>query len=156
MKPHYLAPDKFEAILTDKTERPFLFRRYLYRIRWVEPFALVDRDGVEWRPDRNNYLCDLASVPHPIDWVIPALNSCRYDRSAAMHDCVCRYEHLERWNTETLKWDRVRVSRAQGDSLLQQGIQAEGGWAATRGAYWAGVRIGAGMSRIGNALAFWR
>jgi hypothetical protein len=42
-------------------------------------------------------------------------------------------------------WQVVDVSRAQADELLRIGIIAEGGWRATAGAYWCGVRVGAAL-----------
>jgi hypothetical protein len=144
MKPRFLAPDKFEAVLTDRTTRSFLLRRHVYRVRWENGFALQDRDGGLWRPHVEEFDSDGASIPHPLDWLIPALDAFRYRRATmGIHDPACRYGKLEHWDTEMAGWRTVTVPREKADALLAQGIEAEGGWRLTQGVYWVGVRIGA-------------
>ena len=142
MKPKWLEPDKFHAELTGRTERSFLVRRHVYRCFWDEGFALQDRYGNLWRPARVSYLSDGASVPHPLDWVVPALDSLRY-RHAAMgiHDPAYRMGELDCLPYMTDEWRVVPVTRRLADSLLAQGVDASGGWKVTQGAYWVGVRI---------------
>ena len=148
MKPHFAFPHKFHAELTGKTERSFLVRRHQYRCWYEDDWCLVDRDGQAWRPARREWQSDGASIPHPLDWLIPALDPYRY-RQAAMgiHDPACRDGRLERWDAHAMRWTVAKVPRSLADSLLQQGIQAEGGWALTRGVYWLGVRIGSGFRK---------
>jgi hypothetical protein len=62
-----------------------------------------------------------------------------------IHDPACRCGKLHRWAGLTEGWQVVDVSRAQADELLRIGIIAEGGWRATAGAYWCGVRVGAAL-----------
>jgi len=145
-KPRFLSPEKFHAELTGRTERTFLLRRHQYDCRWDDGFALQDRDGNAWRPDRPQYHSDGASVPYPLAWFVPAFDSFRYRLSAmGIHDPACRFGRMAKWNPHTMLWEVVPVPRSLADSLLQQGIHAEGGWAATRFCYWLGVRIGSGF-----------
>lgn len=147
MKPRFLCPDNFHAELTDRTERSFLLRRHVYHVTWEIGFALQDRDGVVWRPHVESYDSDGASVPHPFDWLIPALDSLRYQRAAmGIHDPACRFGKLARWSDDACDWQVVPVPRSQADSLLAQGIEAEGGWRLTQGVYWLGVRLGAALA----------
>lgn len=148
MKPRFAFPELFHAEVTDRFERSFLFRRDVFRVRWESGFCLVDRDGNSWRPDRPEYDSDAASIPHPLDWIFPCFNVLRYKRaSMGIHDPACRFGRLAKWNPYDRIWEVVEVRRPLADSLFQQGIQAEGGWKLTRGAYWLGVRIGCGFKR---------
>ena len=142
-KPVFLYANRFHASLTDRTERSFLLRRHVYRCRWEHGFALRDCEGVLWRPSVHEYDSDGASIPHPLDWLIPALDSLRYRRAAmGIHDPACRTGELDRRLPGDC-WRVVPVPRVQADDLLRQGIEAEGGWRATGWTYWAGVRVGA-------------
>jgi hypothetical protein len=143
VRPRWLCPDKFHAELTGKTERSFLLRRHVYKCSWEIGFALQASDGSLWRPHLETYYSDGASIPHPIDWLVPALDSLRY-RHAAMgiHDPAWRHGKLDTWNEDACNWNTVCVPRSLADSLLAQGIDASGGWRVTQGIYWAGVRLG--------------
>jgi hypothetical protein len=148
VKPHFAFPHKFHAELTGhrSTERSFFVRRHQYHC-WYEPdWCFTDRDGQAWRPARKEWHSDGASIPHPLDWLVPAFDGLRYRQSTmGIHDPACRDGKLERWDAHKMRWVVVAVPRSLADSLLQQAIHAEGGWALTRGAYWLGVRIGSGF-----------
>jgi hypothetical protein len=145
MKPRFLYANRFHAELTRRTQRTFLFRRPLYRCRWEHGFALRDRDGTLWRPAVHEYDSDGASIPHPLDWLIPALAPLRYQAATmGIHDPACRDGELDRKLPGDV-WRVVPVGRSLADSLLAQGVEAEGGWRATQGVYWLGVRIGSGF-----------
>lgn len=149
MNPRWQCPKHFEAVLTDRTQRTFLFRRHVYRVRLGVGFALCDDAGALWRPLRLEYDSDGASIPHPIDWLVPPLDPLRYRlASMGIHDPACREGALLRWDGEDCRWMPCRVSRTRADELLRQGILASGGWRATAGTYWAGVRIGAAFDRM--------
>jgi hypothetical protein len=146
VKPRFAFPERFHAELTGKTERTFLFRRHQFACRYEEGWCLTLGNGTAWRPHVREWKSDGASVPHPLDWIVPAFNIYRYRQSAmGIHDPACRFGKLETWDAHRMAWVVVAVPRSQADSLLQQGIQAEGGWRATRFAYWLGVRIGSGF-----------
>lgn len=153
MKPYFEHPEKFHAELADGYERPFLFRRPKFNCWQEEGFFFVDRDGNRWRPARRpgeKWSSDGASVPYPLAW-IPPFTPYRYRRAAmAIHDSACRDGWLETWSETQQKWVPTKVSRKKADSLLQQGVEADGGWAATRFGYWGGVRIGAGFAALGR------
>jgi hypothetical protein len=142
--PMWVCPEQFRATVTDRKTRTFLFHRWLYEVRRGPDFCLRDRDGVCWRSKAEHYLSDGASVPHPLDWLIPALDSLKYRRGAmGIHDPAFSTGELERWRPgEDTEWQTVKVTHALANSLLQQAIEASGGWMLTRGAYWLGVTIG--------------
>ena len=145
MKPRFFYPNRFHAELTDRTERSFLLRRRVYECWWESGFCFQDRDGVRWRPAVHEYDSDGASIPHPLDWLVPAFEPFRYRRSSmGIHDPACRTGELDRMLPGDV-WRVVRVPRSLADSLLAQGIEAEGGWQITQGAYWLGVRLGSGF-----------
>ena len=155
MKPVFVHPERIEFELTDRTERSFLFLRHVYRVRVWDGFCLRDSEGWEWRPEDKVFDSDGASVPHPVDWVIPAFDGWRYRRSAAgIHDPACRTGRLERrrGGTETA-WEIVEVPRWKADWLLREGVEAEGGWWLTQKCYWGGVRVGAGVLRLRKGMA---
>jgi hypothetical protein len=154
-KPAFLFPERLRAELTDRTERSFLFPRPVHRVTVEEGFAFRDKDGTLWRPARKCYDTDGASVPHPLDWLVPALGAYRYRCATMLHDAACRYGELERFDTEAGEWRKVRVPRALADELLRQGVLASGGWRITAGAYWAGVRVGAGGLRVRESVVGW-
>jgi hypothetical protein len=151
MKPRFLCPERFEAVLTNRTERSILFRRHVYAVTVSEGFALQDSDGVLWRPvilssGQTHYFSDGATIPYPFAWFVPALDPLRYRLSSmGLHDPACRCGKLQRWANLTDGWQVVDVPRALADDLLRQGIIAEGGWQITAGAYWCGVRTGAAL-----------
>jgi hypothetical protein len=151
MTPRYLCPERFQAVLTNRTERSILLRRHIYAITITEGFALQDSDGVLWRPViaegwQTSYFSDGATIPYPLAWFVPALDPLRYRLSSmGIHDPACRCGKLQRWAGLDGGWQVVDVSRAQADELLRIGIIAEGGWRATAGAYWCGVRVGAAL-----------
>ena len=150
--PEFLGWEKFHAELTDRTVRSFLFRRDVFRVRILEGFALLDENGDCWRPVVKQYDSDAASIPHPLDWLVPALNVLRYKRSSmGIHDPACEYECLEKWSRESGLWVPTYVPRGKADWLLAQGIRAEKGWRITARMYWLGVRIGA----VGPWLRDW-
>lgn len=141
-RPAFIFPEKFRAELTDRDERSFFVRRHIYRCRRDEGFALIDSNGDLWRPHAREWDSDGASIPHPLDWIIPALDSLRYKRSAmGIHDPAYRFGRLDKWNDENARWDTVVVPRDLADWLLAQGIEAEGGWKLTQKTYWLGVRV---------------
>jgi hypothetical protein len=141
--PMWLHPEQFRATLTDRTTRTFLFKRWIYDVWRGKEFCLRDRDGVCWRSKKTRYDSDGASVPHPWDWLIPALDSLKYRRSAmGLHDPAFKEGELECLRPGETEWKTVKVPHSLANSLLQQGIQASGGWMATRGAYWLGVTVG--------------
>lgn len=142
MKPRFLEPDRFEAIVTDAEERSFLLPRTRYRIRWDDGFCLRDRSGDCWRPCEHEFLCDLASVPHPLT-LLPCFIPTRYQRAAALHDYACRKGKLACYITTLNAWQCIAISRSTADRILADGLDAEGAWSATRWAYYGGVRIGA-------------
>ena len=140
--PKWICPDRFEAVLTDETERPFLLRRHVYKCTWEDGFALQDQNGDLWRPPVREYKSDGSSVPHPLDWCIPALDSLRYRRaSMGIHDPAYRTGKLAVLRKDATEWIMVEVTKAEADSLLAQGIDASGGWRLTQGVYWLGVRL---------------
>jgi hypothetical protein len=151
MKPRFLCHDRFEAVLTNRTERSILLRRHVYAVTVSEGFALQDADGVLWRPvilggGQTSYFSDGATIPYPFAWFVPALDPLRYRLSSmGIHDPACRTGKLQRWTNLADGWQVVDVSRAQADQLLRVGIIAEGGWQITAGAYWCGVRAGAAL-----------
>jgi hypothetical protein len=141
--PMWLCPEQFRATVTDRKTRTFLTRRWLYDVERGPCFCLRDRDGVCWRSKAARYFSDGSSVPHPLDWLIPALDSLKYRRaSMGLHDPAYSTGHLERLQPGETQWTTVKVDHALANSLLQQGIEASGGWMLTRGAYWLGVTIG--------------
>jgi hypothetical protein len=144
MRPLFLGPEKFHAELTDRTVRSFVFRRDVFAVRIEDGFSLLDENGDLWRPVTKEYDSDAASIPHPLDWLVPAFNVLRYKRSSmGIHDPACGEGMLEKWDRESGTWKVVRVTRRKADWLLAQGVRAEGGWRVTAGCYQAGVRIGA-------------
>jgi hypothetical protein len=146
MKPGFFMPQQFHIDLTARVERSFLVRRHTFRCSRGPDWRFCDRDGQSWRPVPQEWDSDGASIPHPLDWIVPAFDPYRYRQSAmGIHDPACRFGELEKWDAHSMTWVRVTVPRSLADSLLQQGIQAEGGWMLTRGAYWLGVRIGSGF-----------
>jgi len=153
MKPQFFHTDDFEAVLADKYERSFLFRRVLHLVKTTGSFCMRDEDETLWRPHEPEFLSDAASVPHPFDWFIPALNVYRYKwATMGIHDPACRTGKLDRMLKGELEWTHVVVPRSQADSLLAQGIDAMGGWKITQGVYWLGVRAGAGLSEVRKVL----
>jgi hypothetical protein len=153
VKPRWQCRDLFEAIVTDHEERTFLLPRTKYLIRWQEGFCLQDSAGDLWRPCEREYLCDLASVPHPLT-LLPCFIPTRYQRSAALHDYACRHGRLEVFYMPEGVWRSIRVPRPAADTIFADGLQAEGAWAITRRAYYGGVRLGAGGSAVRRALRF--
>ena len=151
MRPRFLCPERFEAVLTDRTERSILLRRHVYAITVSEGFALQDSDGVLWRPvilssGQTSYFSDGATIPYPFAWFVPALDPLRYRLSSmGLHDPACRCGKLQRWSGITDGWQVVDVPRALADDLLRQGILAEAGWLVTSRLYWLGVRTGAAL-----------
>jgi hypothetical protein len=144
IRPVFLRPECFHAEVTDRTVRSFLVRRDVYAVRIEDGFALLDEKGDLWRPVTKVYDSDAASVPHPLDWLVPAFNVLRYKRSSmGIHDPACGEGMLEKWDRASGTWKAVRVSRRKADWLFSQGIRAEGGWRITAGTYWVGVRCGA-------------
>jgi hypothetical protein len=153
IRPVFLRRECFHAEVTDRTVRSFLFRRDVYAVRIEDGFALLDEKGDLWRPVTKVYDSDAASVPHPLDWLVPAFNVLRYKRSSmGIHDPACGEGMLEKWDRASGTWKAVRVSRKKADWLFNQGIRAEGGWRITARTYWAGVRCGAAL-KIGSRRA---
>jgi hypothetical protein len=59
-----------------------------------------------------------------------------------IHDPAFKEGELERRLPCEAEWTTVKVPHSLANSLLQQAIEASGGWMLTRGAYWLGVTIG--------------
>ena len=142
--PMWLCPEQFRATVTDRTTRSFLVRRWLYDVERGPDFCLRDRDGVCWRSKATRYYSDGSSIPHPLDWLIPSLDCLKYRRaSMGLHDPAFQEGELERWRPGIdTEWQPAPVNHSLANSLLQQGIEASGGWMTTRGAYWLGVTLG--------------
>jgi hypothetical protein len=144
MKPKFYHPERFCAVLTGRklTERTFVVRRHKFMVRVEDGFCFEDRNGKLWRPVMGpdgvaEYGSDGASIPHPIDWVLPAFDPLRYRMSSmGLHDPAYRSGMLECWDEARAEWVSVRVTKSEADSLLQQGVGAEGGWRVTRFCYW--------------------
>jgi hypothetical protein len=157
MKPTFEHPEAFHAEVTDRQVRSFLFLRDVYRVRIGEGFALQDSRGRRLRPVTKEYDSDAASIPHPLDWLIPAFNVLRYKRSSmGIHDPACGEGSLELWDEEHQAWKVIFVTRKQADALLAEALEAEGAWRATRWSYWAGVRAGAGGKAVKDTVLDWR
>jgi hypothetical protein len=135
--------ERFEAHLTTRTERPYIFSREIHECTFDDGFAFCDIDGVMWRPSRRKYDSDGASIPYPLT-VLPCFDRYKYMYATmGIHDPACRFKELELLDMEDLEWKVVAVSRAKADDLLRQGISALDGWDSTAWAYWLGVRVGA-------------
>lgn len=147
MKPRFLEPGRFEAVVTDSEERSFLLPRTEYLIRWDDGFCLRDSAGDCWRPCEREFRCDLASVPHPLT-LLPCFIPTRYQRAAALHDYACRHGKMACYSEGSNSWPCVSITRATADRLLSEGLDAEGAWSATQWAYYGGVRIGAGFTAV--------
>jgi hypothetical protein len=155
MKPRFLCPERFQDVLTPRTERSIIFRRRLYKVTISEGFALQAEDGVLWRPvilggGQTTYYSDGSTVPFPINY-LTVFSAVAYKYSSmGIHDPACRCGKLQRWANLTDGWQVVDVPRALADELLRQGVIAEGGFhigkvQITSSAYYAGVRLGAAL-----------
>lgn len=151
-KARFFNEDLFHAELTEGYERPFIFRRPKFKCWFEDGFFFRDEDGNLWRPSKKIYPSDGASVPYPLA-LIPPFTPYRYKAPAmGIHDPACRFGELEKYDPFDLEWKVVKVPRNLADELLRQGVKAKGAWKATRFGYWAGVRVGAGFSRIWSAI----
>jgi hypothetical protein len=146
MRPAFLEPGRFEAVVTDREERSFLLPRTEYLIRWDDGFCLRDSAGDYWRPCEKEYRCDLASVPHPLT-LLPCFIPTRYQRAAAIHDYACRHGKLATFSPVLAGWKCIEITRATADRIFADGLEAERAWTATRWAYYAGVRLGSVITR---------
>jgi hypothetical protein len=150
MKPRFLHPERFQDVLTPRTERSIIFRRRLYKVTISEGFALQDSDGVLWRPvilgsGQTSYYSDGSTVPFPFN-CLTVFSAISYKYSSmGIHDPACKCKKLQRWANLTDGWQVVDVPRALADDLLRQGILAEAGWLVTSRLYWLGVRTGAAL-----------
>jgi hypothetical protein len=144
--------DLFHAELVEGYERPFIVRRPRFKCRFEDGFFFRDENDTLWRPSVREYFSDGATVPYPLA-LIPPFTPYRYKLpTMAIHDPACEHEELEQFDHGDLVWKVVRVPRSLADELLRQGVKALGAWKATQFGYWAGVRAGAGCSRIWSAI----
>jgi hypothetical protein len=145
--------ERFEARLTTRTERPYIFSREVHECTFEDGFAFYDMDGMLWRPSRRKYDSDGASIPFPLA-ILPCFARYKYMYATmGIHDPACRFKELELFDMEACEWKVVAVARAKADELLRQGIVALDGWEITGGAYWLGVRVGAAGECIKGMFA---
>ncbi len=142
-KPAFLFRERFHAELTDRYERPYIFKREVHECTFDEGFAFRDRNGILLRPSRKRYDSDGASIPFGLT-MFPCFDRYKYkEATMGIHDPACRFGELEAFFPLENEWKVIPITRAQADDLLSQAIQALGGWRLTAETYWAGVRIGA-------------
>ena len=94
-----------------------------HRFKLVQPLRYISNRGVPWNIPAG-FVTDLASIPRIFWTIYPPAG--RYDRSATLHDWLCKNRF---------------VTRKLANYLFRESMQSSGVGFFTRWTFWIGVTI---------------